>query len=88
MKKTAIYILNFGIVNDIGTLVCGYNPDFKCEINLGKTMNQNFTQINFVQKIQKSKNSAVKELNGICINQKTEVDKCRRKRRSKYLKKK
>ncbi len=47
MKKTARYIINFCIVNDIGTLICGYNPDFKCEINLGSKTNQIFTQIGF-----------------------------------------
>ncbi|MBQ7475993.1 MAG: transposase [Selenomonadaceae bacterium] len=47
LKKTVRYIINFCIVNDIGTLICGYNSDFKRGINLGKTTNQNFTQINF-----------------------------------------
>ena len=47
LKKTARYIINFCIENDIGTVVCGYNPDFKREINLGKKTNQNFTQISF-----------------------------------------
>jgi len=47
MKKTARYIINFCIVNDIGSLICGYNPDFKCEINLGSKTNQIFTQIGF-----------------------------------------
>ena len=47
LKKTARYIINFCIENDIGTLICGYNPDFKREIKLGKKTNQNFTQINF-----------------------------------------
>ena len=47
LKKTARYIINFCIVNDIGTLICGYNPDFKREINLGSKTNQNFTQISF-----------------------------------------
>ena len=47
LKKTARYIVNFCIANDIGTLVCGYNPDFKREINLGRKINQQFTQISF-----------------------------------------
>ena len=47
LKKTARYIINFCIENDIGTVVCGYNPDFKREINLGSKTNQNFTQISF-----------------------------------------
>ena len=48
IKKTARYIINFCIVNDIGTLICGYNLDFKREITLGVSKtNQNFTQISF-----------------------------------------
>ena len=47
LKKTARYIINFCIENDIGSLICGYNPDFKREINLGSKTNQNFTQISF-----------------------------------------
>ena len=47
MKKSARYIINFCIENDIGILICGYNPDFKREINLGSRTNQNFVQIPF-----------------------------------------
>ena len=47
VKKTARYIINYCIKHDIGRVVCGYNPDFKRGINLGKQMNQNFTQISF-----------------------------------------
>ena len=47
LKKTARYIVNFCIANDIGTIVCGYNPNFKRGINIGSKTNQNFTQISF-----------------------------------------
>ena len=47
LKKTARYTINFCIANDIGTVVCGYNPDFKRGMNLGKKINQQFTQIPF-----------------------------------------
>ena len=47
LKKTARYIINFCIANDIGTVVCGYTADFKRGINLGKVVNQQFTQIPF-----------------------------------------
>ena len=47
LKKTARYIINYCIANDIGTVICGYNPDFKRGINLGKKINQQFTQISF-----------------------------------------
>ena len=47
IKKTARYIVNHCIENNIGTIVCGYNPDFKRGINLGRKTNQQFTQISF-----------------------------------------
>ena len=47
LKKTARYIVNYCLNNNIGTIVCGYNPDFKCSINLGSRINQDFTQISF-----------------------------------------
>jgi len=47
IKKSARHIVNYCIENDIGTIVCGYNQDFKRNINLGKTTNRHFTQISF-----------------------------------------
>lgn len=47
IKKTARHIVNHCIENNIGTIVCGYNIDFKRSINLGSQTNQNFTQISF-----------------------------------------
>ena len=47
LKKTANYIIKHCIDNDIGTLICGYNSDFKREINLGKKVNQQFVQVSF-----------------------------------------
>ena len=45
LRKTARYIVNFCIDHQIGTLVCGYNRDFKRGLKLGKVTNQHFTQI-------------------------------------------
>lgn len=47
IRKTVRYIINYCIENQIGTIVCGYNGDFKRSINLGKKTNQQFTQISF-----------------------------------------
>ena len=46
LRKTARYILDFCISHQIGTLVCGYNRDFKRGLKLGKVTNQHFAQIN------------------------------------------
>lgn len=45
MKKTARYIINYCVENNIGTLIVGYNTDFKRNSNIGKVNNQNFVQI-------------------------------------------
>ena len=58
IRKTARYIVNYCIDNRIGTIVCGYNGDFKRSINLGKATNQQFTQISF--------GNLRETLNGLC----------------------
>lgn len=45
IKKSARYIVNYCIKNSIGTLIVGYNVDFKRYANIGKVNNQNFVQI-------------------------------------------
>lgn len=45
MKKSARYIVNYCAENNIGTIVVGYNADFKRNPNIGKVNNQNFVQI-------------------------------------------
>ena len=47
IRKVARYIINYCIEHRIGTIVCGYNGDFKRSIGLGKITNQQFTQISF-----------------------------------------
>ena len=47
IRKVARYIINYCIEHHIGTVVCGYNGDFKRSVNLGKITNQQFTQISF-----------------------------------------
>ena len=47
LRKVARYIINYCIEHRIGTIVCGYNGDFKRSIDLGRITNQQFTQISF-----------------------------------------
>ena len=47
IRKTARYIIDYCINQKIGTVVCGYNKEFKQCVNLGKVTNQQFTQISF-----------------------------------------
>ena len=45
MNKAARYIVNHCLDNQIGTLVVGYNPDWKRNLNIGRVNNQNFVSI-------------------------------------------
>ena len=45
MRKSARYVINYCIEHKIGTVVVGYNPDFKRSVNLGHVNNQMFTYI-------------------------------------------
>ncbi len=47
IKKSARYIINYCIKNNIGTVICGYNSDFKRNIDVGTINNKQFTQISF-----------------------------------------
>jgi len=47
MRKTAKYIVDYCISNNIGTIIVGNNKGWKQNINLGKRNNQNFVQIPF-----------------------------------------
>ncbi len=58
MNKAARYIVDSCIKRGIGTLVVGYNPDWKRSINIGKRNNQNFVQIPHASLRQK--------LSGLC----------------------
>lgn len=47
MRKTAKYIVDYCIKNNIGTIVVGHNKGWKQKINMGKKNNQNFVQVPF-----------------------------------------
>ena len=47
IKKTCRYIINYCLINDIGTLVIGYNQSFQRKTNLGRKNNQIFTHLPF-----------------------------------------
>lgn len=45
MSKTARYIIDYCLLNDIGNIVVGYNETFQRNSNIGKRNNQNFVNI-------------------------------------------
>ena len=47
MRKSARYIVDYCVANRIGTIVVGYNPDFKRGVDIGRANNQTFVNISF-----------------------------------------
>lgn len=47
MRKTAKYIVDYCIKNEIGTIIIGHNKGWKQDIAIGKRNNQNFVQVPF-----------------------------------------
>ena len=45
LHKASRYIINHLVSNNINTLIIGYNPEWKQEINIGKVNNQKFVNI-------------------------------------------
>jgi putative transposase len=50
--KTSRKIIEYCVLNDIGTVVIGYNPDWKQNCHLGKKNTQNFVTIPYSKLIQ------------------------------------
>ena len=63
MSKVARKIINYCILNDIGTLVVGYNETFQRNSNIGKANNQTFVNIPYGK--LREKLEYLCELNGI-----------------------
>ena len=53
LHKLTRFVVNWCVKHNIGTMVVGYNPDWKQKIELGKRNNQNFVLIPFDIIIQK-----------------------------------
>ena len=51
LHKITTYIVNHAVFKDIGTIVVGYNKEWKQDTKMGKVNNQNFAQIPFYRLI-------------------------------------
>ena len=63
LSKTARFIINYCLDNDIGSIVLGYNPEIQKKSNVGKANNQSFVSLP-IGKL-KDKLSYLSELYGI-----------------------
>ena len=54
IHKLSRFIVNWCEKHKIGTIIFGYNPDWKQNIGIGKRNNQTFTQVPYMDIIQKN----------------------------------
>jgi len=59
--KTSRKIIEYCIMNDIGTVVIGYNPDWKQNCQMGKKNTQNFVTIPYYKLIQQLEYKATEQ---------------------------
>ena len=70
IHKLTRFIVNWCVKHDIGTIVFGYNPEWKQNINIGRRNNQTFTQIPHMEIINKTEYKA--EEKGIEVKEQEE----------------
>ena len=70
IHKLTRFIVNWCVEHEIGTIVFGYNEDWKQNVNIGRRNNQTFTQIPFMEIIHKTSYKA--EEKGIEVKEQEE----------------
>ena len=70
IHKLTRFVVGWCVKHDIGTIVFGYNPEWKQNINIGRRNNQTFTQIPFMGIIHKTAYKA--EEKGIAVKEQEE----------------
>ncbi|WP_207180026.1 RNA-guided endonuclease InsQ/TnpB family protein [Anaerocellum diazotrophicum] len=76
MHKASRFIVNWCKQHEIDTLVVGYNPNWKQEIELGKVNNQNFASIPFNQFVNMLKYKCEEEEINIIITEESYTSGC------------
>jgi IS605 OrfB family transposase len=76
IHKLTRFIVNWCVQHEIGKIVFGYNPGWKQEIELGKRNNQTFTQVPFVEIIEKVRYKAEEEGIEVELKEEAHTSKC------------
>ena len=76
LHQTSRQLVNQLVSKGVGTLVIGYNPDWKQDINLGKVSNQNFVQIPFLTLVNQIKYKCELEGIEVVIQEESYTSKC------------
>jgi putative transposase len=61
IHKLSRFIVNWCVKHEIGTIVFGYNKGWKQKVNIGRRNNQTFTQIPYMDIIEKTRYKAEEE---------------------------
>lgn len=70
------FLIQWCLQHDTGTIIIGYNPQWKTEISLGRRNNQNFVQIPFLTFIQQIQYKAELEGINVILNEESYTSKC------------
>jgi putative transposase len=74
--KCSKKIIDYCLQNDIGTIVIGYNPEWKQNCNIGKRNNQNFATIPYYKLINPLKYKAEEKGIKFCKQEESYTSKC------------
>jgi IS605 OrfB family transposase len=76
LHKLSRFIVDWCVQHEIGKIVFGYNLGWKQEIELGKRNNQTFTQVPFVEIIEKVRYKAEEEGIEVELKEEAHTSKC------------
>lgn len=76
LHQTSRQLVNQLVSKGVGTLVIGYNPGWKQDINLGKISNQNFVQVPFLTLVNQLKYKCELEGIEVVIQEESYTSKC------------
>jgi putative transposase len=74
--KASRKIIDYCVLNDIGTVVIGYNPDWKQNCHLGKKNTQNFVNIPYYRLIQQLNYKATEQGITVIKQEESHSSKC------------
>lgn len=76
LHQTSRHLVNHIVSKGVGTLVIGYNPGWKQDINLGKVGNQNFVQVPFLTLVNQLKYKCELEGIEVILQEESYTSKC------------
>jgi len=76
LHKVSRFIMDWCVNHDVGTLVIGYNTEWKQRVNMGRKTNQNFVQLPFSKLIQQIQYKAEEKGIHVLLQEESHTSKC------------